>query len=79
MPKQLKKQPPTKASPKLPDPLLVDPGTGNPADVISAYMSALGRKGGQVSGAKRMENLTDKQRRDIAMKAAKARWSAKKR
>ena len=42
---------------------------------LSAHMSALGRKGGKVSGAKRMENLSDKQRRDIALKAAKARWN----
>jgi hypothetical protein len=43
-------------------------------DQVSALMSALGRKGGKVSGARRMDNLTAKQRRDIALKAAKARW-----
>jgi hypothetical protein len=41
---------------------------------ISAFMSQLGSKGAPVGGAQRMESLTDKQRREIAMKAAKARW-----
>jgi hypothetical protein len=52
-----------------------------PRDQLKAYMSALGRKGGRVSGAKRMENLTDEQRSAIALKAARARWAtaAKKR
>jgi hypothetical protein len=41
---------------------------------ISAYMSALGTKGGTKSGAKRMENLSARQRREIALKGAAARW-----
>jgi len=41
---------------------------------FKARMAELGRKGGQASGAKRMENLSDRQRREIALKAAKARW-----
>ncbi len=45
-----------------------------PSEAVRDYMAALGRKGGKVSGAKRMTNLTDKQRREIALKAAKARW-----
>lgn len=44
----------------------------------SAYMSALGRKGGQVSGKRRMQNLTDKQRQEIALKAARARWAKRR-
>jgi hypothetical protein len=44
---------------------------------LSTYMSQLGRKGGKVSGAKRMENLTAKQRKEIATKAAAARWRKK--
>jgi general stress protein YciG len=43
-----------------------------------ARMAELGRKGGKVSGAKRMENLSDRQRREIALKAAKARWRESK-
>jgi hypothetical protein len=42
---------------------------------LSAYMSVLGRKGGQVSGKRRMKNLTDQQRQEIALKAARARWA----
>jgi hypothetical protein len=41
----------------------------------TAYMRAMGRKGGQASGAKRMTNLTPKQRSTIARKAAVARWN----
>ena len=40
----------------------------NPAAVL------LGRKGGLVGGRARAEKLTAKQRKDIATKAAKARW-----
>ena len=47
---------------------------------LSAYMSSLGQKGGKASGAKRMTNLTDEQRQEIAAKAARTRWArAKKR
>ena len=41
-------------------------------------MQSLGRKGGQVSGARRMENLTPAKRRAIAKKAARARWAKRK-
>jgi hypothetical protein len=43
---------------------------------LSAYMSALGRKGGKASGERRMQNLSEQQRRDIASRAARARWKA---
>ena len=41
-----------------------------------ARMAELGRKGGKVSGAKRME-MPEKQRKEIAKKAAAARWGKK--
>ena len=41
---------------------------------LSAYMSKLGQKGGKVSGERRMENLTQEKRSEIALKAAQARW-----
>ena len=47
------------------------------AEQYKAHMAKLGAKGGRVSGAKQMTNLSDKQRRDIAMKAAAARWGKK--
>ena len=63
---------------------LVDRTTAEPEPLIaqpkglSAYMSALGRKGGQVSGARRMTNLSDEQRREIASKAARAMWAKRR-
>ncbi len=55
----------------------VTPPHGDPFEAqFRARMSELGRKGGKISGAKRMENLSQKQRRDIARKGAKARWGS---
>jgi hypothetical protein len=45
---------------------------------IRAYLSRLGKKGGRISGARRLTNLTPKQRTTIARTAARARWNAKK-
>ena len=42
---------------------------------LSAYMSKLGQKGGKVSGERRIENLTQEKRSEIALKAAQARWA----
>jgi hypothetical protein len=44
---------------------------------LSTYMAHLGRKGGKISGAKRMENLSERKRKAIARKAAAVRWSKK--
>jgi hypothetical protein len=41
------------------------------------HMANLGAKGGKISGAKRMENLSAKERKTIAKKAAAARWAKK--
>ena len=49
-----------------------------PPKGLSAYMSALGKRGGQVSGSRRMTNLSDEQREAIALKAARARWAKAK-
>lgn len=84
MPKPLKKRaaPKPKSDPNEAAFDLVRRSTGTddaPAEIqpaqISAYMAALGRKGGRASGAKRMENLTDDERKSIALKAARARWA----
>ncbi len=40
-----------------------------------AHMAKLGAKGGKVSGAKRMTNLTVEQRHEIALNAARRRWA----
>lgn len=54
------------------------PRVPKPPKGLSEYMSALGKRGGQASGAKRMTNLSDEQRQSIALKAARARWAKAK-
>ena len=46
---------------------------------LSVYMKKLGKKGGKVSGKRRMQNLTPEQRSEIALKAARVRWAKAKR
>lgn len=41
---------------------------------VSRVMSMLGSKGGKIGGRKRAEALTKVRRREIALKAARARW-----
>ncbi len=48
-------------------------GSAAPAN-ISEYMSAIGRKGGQIGGKRRLKTMTKAARSKIAAKAAKARW-----
>jgi hypothetical protein len=48
-------------------------GTATHAN-ISEYMSAIGRKGGQIGGKRRLKTMTKAERSKIATKAAKARW-----
>jgi hypothetical protein len=47
-------------------------------DTISKAMSQMGTKGGKVSGARRMVNLSPQKRSEIALRAARARWSKRK-
>lgn len=47
--------------------------TAAPAN-LSAYMSAIGRKGGQIGGKRRLKTMTKEQRSRVAAKAARARW-----
>jgi hypothetical protein len=58
-----------------------DPETPTPIApaALSAYMSALGRKGGKIGGRRRMQTMTQQQRSAVALKAAKARWKNAKR
>jgi hypothetical protein len=46
---------------------------------ISEYMAAIGRKGGQIGGKRRLKTMTKAQRSKIAAKAARARWKQAKR
>jgi hypothetical protein len=45
---------------------------------LSAYMAAMGRKGGMVGGKRRLVTMTAAQRRNAAAKAAQARWGSRK-
>jgi hypothetical protein len=42
---------------------------------ISEYLASIGRKGGLKGGKARARKLSSKQRKSIAKKAAKSRWS----
>jgi hypothetical protein len=59
---------------------LVDNSTAEPAPAVpvpsdlSQYMAAMGRKGGQISGKRRLVTMTEEERRAAAVKAAGARW-----
>lgn len=44
---------------------------------ISLLMAQLGKKGGKIGGKRRLETMTSEERRAVARKAARARWSAK--
>ena len=59
---------------KLPQPDSAPLNGGPSKEQLSVYMSALGKKGGQIGGKRRLETMTAKERREVAMKAAQARW-----
>jgi hypothetical protein len=42
---------------------------------ISQLMAEMGRRGGKIGGKRRLETMSPEQRSQIALKAAKARWS----
>lgn len=44
---------------------------------LSAYMAAMGRRGGLVGGKRRLVTMTAAQRKKAAAKAAQARWGKK--
>jgi hypothetical protein len=75
MPKPLKKKARAITDPNQFARAIVEQTTAAiPASALSAYMSALGSKGGKISGARRMRNLSDSKRSEIALRAATARW-----
>jgi hypothetical protein len=41
-------------------------------------MAAIGRKGGQIGGKRRLKTMTKQARSKVAAKAAKVRWGKKK-
>lgn len=51
-----------------------EPAVPAPPENLSAYMAAIGRKGGQIGGKRRLKTMTKEQRSALAAKAARARW-----
>jgi hypothetical protein len=47
-------------------------------EFVSIFMAEMGRKGGKIGGKRRLETLTPEKRRELALKAAKARWGRKR-
>jgi hypothetical protein len=43
--------------------------------IVQQVMRDMGSKGGKIGGKRRLETMTDEQRRRSARKAAKARWA----
>jgi len=62
-----------------PEPEVQKPTGSAPPQTISEYMSAIGRKGGQIGGKRRLKTMTKAERSKVAAKAAKARWKNAKR
>jgi len=54
-------------------PVVIEPSPVTESD-ISRVMAAMGRRGGQIGGKRRLETMTADQRREIAKKAARSRW-----
>jgi hypothetical protein len=52
-----------------------EPAAPVPPSDLSAYMAAIGRKGGQIGGKRRLKTMTKEARRKVAAKAARARWN----
>jgi hypothetical protein len=64
------------SSERLPEqPVHVEP---IPVSTISQYMAAIGRKGGQIGGKRRLKTMTKAQRQRVAAKAARTRWAKRK-
>jgi len=47
----------------------------DPAPSIKEYLASIGRKGGLKGGRARADKLSSRRKKQIAQKAAKARWS----
>ncbi len=48
------------------------------ASILSRIMSEMGKKGGKIGGKRRLVTMTAQERSEVALKAAKARWSKRK-
>lgn len=60
---------------KWADQLDVTPPHGDTfREQLSLHMAKLGAKGGKIGGKRRLETMTAKRRKEVAAKAAAARW-----
>jgi hypothetical protein len=59
--------------PTIDSPIVIEPSPVTESD-ISRVMAAMGRRGGQIGGKRRLETMTPERRREIAKKAASSRW-----
>jgi hypothetical protein len=84
MPKRLKKDPRPKDVNQLAHHLVrlstegsdeSDEAAPIPPKGLSAYMSALGRKGGKIGGKRRMDSMMETERSALGLKAATTRWN----
>ena len=71
-PNQLAKWIVDQSTSEMPEPESV-PAAVVPSN-LSAYMAAIGRKGGQIGGKRRLKTMTKAERSRVAAKAARARW-----
>ena len=55
----------------------IEPEQPKERSEISKYLSEIGTRGGLKGGPARAKNLSAKKRKEIAQKAAKARWGKK--
>jgi len=44
---------------------------------ISRVMAAMGQRGGRIGGKRRLQTMTPAQRKEVAKRAARARWGRK--
>ncbi len=70
-PNQLAKWIVEQSTSETPEPVAATP---IPPTDLSAYMAAIGRKGGQIGGKRRLKTMTKAARSKVAAKAARARW-----
>jgi hypothetical protein len=72
-PNQLAKWIVEQSTSEAPQPQEVQPQPSAPVN-LSEYMAAIGRKGGQIGGKRRLKTMTKAQRSKVAARAARARW-----
>jgi hypothetical protein len=73
-PNQLAKWIVDRSTSETPEPETIPAPMATPPPNLSEYMAAIGRRGGQIGGKRRLKTMTKEQRRKVAARAARARW-----